>query len=339
MRLKYAIFSMLLPCAGAAAHHSFAAFYNVNETIEIEGEISDIAWRNPHTLFSVRTSGGRVVEVESNSVSVLERMGVNADLLAIGDRVRVAGQPARRSPDQMFGTNFLLPNGTEALFSWSAEPRWSTGTLGDRQVWLSDGQGRDEAGEPNGIFRVWITNVSNPESFPLIKAPKDGYPLTAAAQDARARFDPDTKNPFLGCKAGMPRIMNAITPMELIDRGDRVEINIELYDARRVVNLDPETAADPTPGLLGHSTGHWEGDTLVVTTRHIEWRYFDQSGIPQSADLEIIERFTASADGNRLDYEMAVSDPQVFSRPLTFSKYWTWRPGEEVKPYNCVLES
>jgi len=338
MRIIAAVLSTCFVPIGASAHHSFAAFYRLNETVEIEGEIIEILWRNPHTLVSIRRPDGRVVEVESNSISVLERMGVSADLLAIGDRVRVAGRPARRSPDQIFGTNFLLPNGTEALFAFDAEPRWETSTLGDGEIWISDGQGRDAAGLGNGIFRVWTTNVANPESFPLLKPPEGGYPLTMAAREAQASFSPDEDNPFLGCQAGMPRIMNAITPMEIIDRGNHIEINIELYDARRIVHLDPAIAPDSTASLLGISTGHWEGDTLVVETSRIDWPYFDQTGIPQSPELEITERFTPSDDGNRLDYGMTVVDPQAFSRSISFSKHWTWRPGEEVKPYNCVLE-
>jgi len=337
MRIVIGILGLCVVSTGVSAHHSFAAFYRLDEIVEIEGEITEIRWRNPHTLFSVRTANGDIVEVESNSVSVLDRMGVGADLLSVGDRIRVAGQPARRSPDQMFATNVLLSDGTEALFTWDAKPRWETVTLGNAEVWLSDGEGRETSAQDDGIFRVWITNVSNPEGR-LIKPPDGGYPLTAEARASQARFSPDDDNPFIGCQAGMPRIMNAITPMEIIDRGGHVEINIELYDAQRLVWLDASTAPVPAPSFLGHSTGHWERDSLVVETNNINWPYFDQSGIPQSAALEITERFTPSADRNRLQYEMTVNDPETFTQPVIFSKYWTWRPGEEVRLYNCVRD-
>lgn len=330
----------ILP-AIASAHHSFAAFYELDTIVEVEGEITEVAWRNPHVLFVVRTANSdgedKLVEVESNSLSVLGRMGVDADLMGVGDHVRVAGQPARRSADQMFATNVLLSDGSEVLFAFDAEPRWETQTLGDQTVWLTDGEGQGVAGQNAGLFRVWVTNIANPESFPLMKEPEGGYPLTESARAAQATWDADEDNPFLGCEPGMPRIMGAITPVEFIEQRDRIEINIELYDARRTVYMNPDEDIDQSLSFLGYSTGHWENETLVVATSGVNWRYFNQSGIPQSTSTEMTERFTPGEDGNRLHYELTINDPETFLEPITFRKYWTWRPGEEVKSYNCTL--
>ena len=54
-------------------------------------------------------------------------------------------------------------------------------------------------------------------------------------------------------------------------------------------------------------------------------------------DAEIVERFTPSADGSRLDYTMTITDPATFTARVTLTKAWEWRPGEEVRPYECRL--
>ena len=50
------------------------------------------------------------------------------------------------------------------------------------------------------------------------------------------------------------------------------------------------------------------------------------------------ERFTVSDDGNRLAYELTVTDPATFTEPV--SGRWTlgWRPDMNVEPYECIAE-
>src|SRR5690606_18142503 len=112
----------------------------------------------------------------------------------------------------------------------------------------------------------------------------NNYPLTAAAKAAVAAFDPATDNPTNDCTPkGMPLIMEQPLPLQIVDRGDRIELVIEEYDLTRVIHLDRSEAPEGTPRTpLGYSTGYWEGETLVARTTHISWPHFDQAGIPQS---------------------------------------------------------
>lgn len=101
--------------------------------------------------------------------------------------------------------------------------------------------------------------------------------------------------------------------------------------------MKPDAKFDALPkALLGRSKGTWNGDTLVVTTNRIDWPYIDPSGIPQSPSSSIVERFTPTADGTRLSYEMTITDPATFTAPLELKRSWVWRPDETVKPYNCI---
>jgi hypothetical protein len=83
--------------------------------------------------------------------------------------------------------------------------------------------------------------------------------------------------------------------------------------------------------------GRFEGPTLVVTTTRIDWPFFSQLGIRQSPAVEIVERFTPTPDGSRLDYEMTVTDPATFTRPVVLSQYWLWLPSVTLLPYECTV--
>ena len=63
----------------------------------------------------------------------------------------------------------------------------------------------------------------------------------------------------------------------------------------------------------------------------VSWPYFDDAGTPQTENVEILERFTVSGDGNRLEYSMTVTDPAAFVEPVNLSWYWI-DIGEEMVP-------
>jgi hypothetical protein len=67
----------------------------------------------------------------------------------------------------------------------------------------------------------------------------------------------------------MPNMMSMTYGMEIQQTKDRITIYGELNDVYRRIYLDgrkpsPKVLDDPT--FAGYSTGHWEGDTLVVDT-------------------------------------------------------------------------
>ncbi len=74
---------------------------------------------------------------------------------------------------------------------------------------------------------------------------------------------------------------------------------------------------------------------LVVETTDIDYPHFDGRGIPLGRDAHVEERFALNADGSRLDYTMKVTDAATFTEPVTLTKQWEWRPGEQVRPYDC----
>src|SRR5262245_9187459 len=84
---------MLILTMTASAHHSFAGQFDPNSSIEIQGELIEVHWTNPHAHLKVRTvDKGQVVvwDLETAGPSQMVRSGVQREYLVVGDKVRVA---------------------------------------------------------------------------------------------------------------------------------------------------------------------------------------------------------------------------------------------------------
>ena len=332
---------LLLPLT-ATAHHSVAANFDARIVTELEGEITRVFWRNPHVRFTIRVEDERGQEVlwdiETTSVSTLRRMDISKALVAVGDTVRVAGNPSRRGDSLLYVNNLLLRDGREAVMTAGGSPRWTTDVLG------TSGPGFEEAAnakDNRDIFRVWSSPFESPMLLPESLDPSidlaEHYPLTDAARAALADWNQEEDSPIRDCRPkGMPTIMEQPFPMEFVDLDDRIELRLEEYDLARTIHMS-DPPEDPTPVLLGISAGRWEGDALIVTTNRISWRYFDTVGIPLIEDAVIVEEFALAEDGGRLDYTVTVTNPGYFTEPVVLSKFFHWVPGVEVGRYDCTV--
>lgn len=321
----------------AAAHHSTTAIYDASRTIEVTGVVEEISWRNPHGRLLLRTadeSGASVVwEAETPAVVVLRILGIGQDFIDVGDRITIAGYPARRAAHEMNARNVLLASGYELAFGANV-PYFPAGKSGNLIGRSYDDSNVDEAiDEADGIFRVWATNMTDPAAFPMFKG---GYPLTAAAEAVVAEWDP-FDNDLLHCGTkGTPLIMITPAPVEFVRDGDRILMRIEEYDSLRVIHMNESAEPPDEHTLFGFSRGHFEGETLVVETDHIQAQYFDPDGVPQSEHMRIVERFTPNAAYDRLDYRITIDDPVYFAEPFDLTRYFVWKPEMRVHPYECL---
>ncbi len=319
-----------LPFPGQT-HHAFSGVFDMDNLTELEGEITRLMWRNPHVQFTMRDANGELWDIETNSVSILSRMDVSAELLAEGDRITVAGYAARSGANAMWINHVLLSDGRELVTRPGVEPHWASEHLGVSETWLAGGF---EGGAEQGIFRVWSTRFNGPGRYMGLP----GYPLTASASAAQSAFDPLADDPIGDCTPkGIPWIMQQPYPVAFSRSDEDILFHIEEYDLVRTIHMDPDAVdEDAPPSLLGYSVGRWDGDDLVVYTHSVDWYHFNSSGIPQSAEAQFEERFSLSDGGANLDYTVIVTDPQTFTEPVTMRKQWVWRPGETVQPYECT---
>jgi Family of unknown function (DUF6152) len=96
---------LVMRSAPALAHHSFAVAYLEQDTIEIEGDLVEFQYRNPHAWLMVQgtENGGfgapKVYAAEWVSVSQLERAGIPKDFFKAGDSMRIWASPNKNPSD------------------------------------------------------------------------------------------------------------------------------------------------------------------------------------------------------------------------------------------------
>ncbi len=332
----------LLFSSGASlvsAHHSNVAMFDTSQKIEVTGVIEQISWRNPHgyILFRVDDGAGnsRLWRAETIAASVMRNRGIQGDAIEVGDRVTIAGSPSKTERPEILASNMLLPGGYEFDFG-NGTAYFPAGKAGNIIGYLDDSSGVDvetSMASADGIFRTWSTIMSDPQAFPMFRG---GYPLNAAGEAIHAQWDP-WDNALLQCGTkGTPLIMMTPFPVEFAEVGDTIEMHMEEYDAMRTIHMNPNAPAPEEHSMFGFSRGHWEGSTLVVETDHISAGYFSWEGEPQSDQISVVERFMPSADFERMDYRLSVTDPVYYTEPFELSKYFVWLPYRSVNPYECL---
>lgn len=319
--ITLAFWLVVLPVA-ASAHHSVA--YYGDEVIEVVGELVQVEWRNPHirlTLDVVNDRGlSETWQMEGNSIYNLARSGVTADSLTVGQQVIVAGNKSTRQERMMLVNNILLPDGQELLM-------W----INNIAHFRDEERLVDAASDDKGIFRVWSVPAANY----FLTAQLADQPFTDDAIAARASWDM-LENFATRCEPeGMPRIMVNPHPFEFIDLGNEITLRTELYDIERTIDMDRDSPPDDEPASrLGYSVGAWEDGVLVVKTARINWPFFDNIGTPLSEEVEIVERFMLSEDQTRLDFDITITDPPVFTSPAKLRGYWL-ALGDTIPLYDC----
>ena len=337
-RVQLLIVLMLISLT-VSAHHSRSE-YSGNPTSEIEGTVTNVLWRNPHVMITVRTvetDGSEILwELEGSDAGTLKRRGLEDGQLKIGDHVKVAGRISSRRANWIAMSNILLPNDVEMVFG-QGEPRWATEYMGGKLFREAVSQGDNDSVE--GLFRLWIRSVGTTYGV------QDEPPLTPQARAAYESYDQLQDDPVLDCiLPGMPRVMTVVgyRPIEFEQSGDDILLHSENFNLTRHIHMNDDadvSQIEATP--LGYSTGQWDDDTLVVTTSRVNWPFFDLPpliAIPQSEEVEIVERFTLDEANDTLTYDFWANDPVNFTAPISRTGYmvWGWQPGEEREIDGCV---
>jgi hypothetical protein len=183
--------------------------------------------------------------------------------------------------------------------------------------------------KPQSLFRVWT---------PRARAPAAPLPLTERARAAANAYDLLADDPALRCvPPGMPAMLDTSRPIEFVADGERILMRFEAWNATRVIYMNP--GSGPLSGQRsprGASFGRWEGETLAIFTLYIDYPYFDALGTPQSAGVTVLERYTPSADGARLDWRVTVTDDATFTAPVVREGFMAFEPGVALGLHECT---
>jgi hypothetical protein len=319
----------------AGAHHSFAPYFDIKKPVSISGKITQFEARNPHSYLHIAAvdENGRTQEYvcESHGFTQLKRNGVTAQMLKTGTQVRVEGSQSRTDVHRCFFTDVYFPDGRSLNVN-----------------------GRTDVAQPTGlarsdIFGTWLLapmpNRSTSGPQPMIES------MTAAGKAAVAKYDPFKDDPVFRCDpVAVRRVWGAPgTPLSMTRETDRVILRYEWMDVQRVVYLNQRE--HPKGGQrtsLGHSIGHFEGDTLVVETgnysagvlnQYVEVAGQPTRGLLHSAALTTVERLHLDATRQRLVVQITQKDPEFFTRDFDLVTF-EYAPSDlKLEPFKCSPES
>ena len=340
IRLSVLLVPLLVPPA-ASAHHSFAPHFDVDKPVDISGKVIEYEARNPHSYLHIAAvdANGKTQEYvcESHGVTVLARVGLTRETLQPGTELRVDGSLSRHSQYMCFFNNVYFPDGRTFNVNGSREQTARAGAIAPPRT---------------DIFGTWMlapgapdprrTNTSRPQ--PMLNF------LTPAGQAAVVAYDPFKDDPTFRCDpVAVRRVWGApTTPLAIVREQGQILLRHEWMDVVRTVHLGlREHPADGPRTSLGHSIGHFEGDTLVIETANysagVLSQYVEEPGKPtrgmlHSAALTSVERISFDAARQRLVVEVWLEDPEFFTRDFDVARM-EYAPSDlSIEPFNCSPE-
>lgn len=155
----------------------------------------------------------------------------------------------------------------------------------------------------------------------------------AAAKDYEQPFDdPGLKCDIANIIFGWTHDQNV---NEISQSGNTITLKYGYMDFVRSIHLDAEHPKGLKPTRGGHSTGKWEGDTLVVDTVALAPSVLiPMAGIQLSDKAHIIERFTLDPAGRTLTRNYVVEDP-LYLRQSYSGRDVMAASKEPYTPYEC----
>ncbi|HEX6997115.1 MAG TPA: hypothetical protein VF322_03160 [Gammaproteobacteria bacterium] len=140
--------------------------------------------------------------------------------------------------------------------------------------------------------------------------------------------------------AGLPMIMTRVWPIMMIQLPTVIVMVSNFNNEFRQIFLDGREWSDPETVVYtynGESHGHWEGDTLVVDTRYIEtWNHYIDRGIPISEDFRVQERMRLLEDGEVLEIEYIMTDPNNWVGEWRSTKRWLRVDHTDIGQVDCL---
>ena len=242
----------------------------------------------------------------------------------------VAGSAVAQTPAPRPKTLLNIPDPTLAL----------TGGFGGADAPLKPRPGAPPNPDPKNLEGVWWLR-----GYEFLLGPEPGVPgplkpqylelLKKRIREKNAGV-PETDTSTKCFPHGMPRLMESPYPIEIVQTAGRVTFLHEVAHEVRRIYLDQKQPANLKKTYLGHSVGHWEGDTLVVDTIGVNDKSFiDDEGEAHSDQIHMTERYHKIDGGRQIEMVMTVDDPVTMEHPYSYTRHYEWRPDVVPAEYVC----
>ena len=204
---------------------------------------------------------------------------------------------------------------------------------------------RDRPAPPFDLTGTWFVDLS--EGFANFRY---GPPYPEFIGQAREDFEEGQRaraegRPYRDAigqcfPAGIPMIMTRVWPIAMVQLPTVIYMVSNFNNSFRQIFLDGREYSDPDYVIYtynGESIGHWEGDTLVADTRYIEtYNHFIDSGIPISEDFRMQERIRLLEDGEVLEIEHTMTDPNNWVGEWRNTKSWLRVDYTDINEVECL---
>jgi hypothetical protein len=332
------VLATVVICSSAAdAHHSFQATFKSNETIQVEGVITDYRFYNPHILvyLDVTNSDGTTTNwmSEGAAATLMRRSGWDKDTLSKGDLVRVHGNSTYDgSPMVSIDTIDLLDpddHRVVRVLRRERERGEAPGQVDTLPLKLADGR-------PN-LSGAWIQNFAARRGPPGSEDSR--VPFNVAGTAAQAAYN-QADDPQIFCDPpGLVR-QAAFTPhpVRITQNDDHVILEYEEYAGKRIVYLSDEAPATVTKTHLGNSVARYEGDALVITTTSLLGNPTSPQGNQLSDQTTVVEAYTRADHpqyGPTLSIETTITDPGYLNDTWTVRRTKVYSAGYEFIDNDC----
>lgn len=140
--------------------------------------------------------------------------------------------------------------------------------------------------------------------------------------------------------AGIPMIMTRVWPIAMVQLPTVIYMVSNFNNSFRQIYLDGREYSNPDLVIFtynGESIGHWEDDELVVNTRYIEtYNHFIDTGIPVSEGFRVQERMRLLEDGEILQIEYIMTDPNNWVGEWRNTKQWLRVDYTDIGEVECL---
>lgn len=109
----------------------------------------------------------------------------------------------------------------------------------------------------------------------------------------------------------IPMIYNSV--YQIVQTPQYLMIMTEMVNDVRIIRIDDEPLPAAMRRWMGDSIGHWEGDTLVVSTDKI---HPQQSFRGSTGEMATTEWFSLES-GQQINYKVTIDDPSAYTRSWT----------------------
>ncbi len=322
---------LLLLSGPLMAHHS-AAIFDLSRDIQIEGEVVQVRWANPHVYIQVRqkrSSNDTITwNIEGQTPSGMSREGWASSSLLPGDKVIIVANPARDSNRRIALGHTVLKEDGSTLFIPQRNRRRDSAPAG-----------LDTSHVADSLSGHWVTLWNRDVAMGFLRA-RTSWQLTEKGVAAMDSYE-SSLNPGNDCvPEPLPYVMIWRNGKSIDIGVDEVVIRDELGPERRI-DLKSKDHTGAEVSTAGHSIGWWVDGVLVVDTVNFapHRRGLAVGGLPSGPQKHLIERFELSADKTKLQYEFRLEDPEYLSEPVSGELELIYRPDLPFINEPCDLES